>query len=475
MPLPEFRLPDLGEGVTEGEVVEWRVHPGDRVERDQVLCVVATDKATVELPSPFSGVVGEVLVPEGRALRVGEPLLRLAGPAGPTPAPETGAHAEPSTTPALRREFRLPDLGEGVAEGEVVEWRVRPGDRVERDQILCVVATDKATVELPSPFSGVVGEVLVPAGQKVTVGEALVSIEALDRGLPAPAAAPPERAARITGETVPEATARRVLALPAVRRAARDRGVDLNQVVGSGPGGRVRMADLGTSGRRERLRGTRRVMAERMAEAHRHVPQVTVALDCDMAAVERFAAEADAGGPTPLGLVCLAARAEVERLPIFNSSFDDVALELVYHPELHLGIAVQTEDGLKVATARAAGRLTSTELQAEIQRLVAGARAGTLSPAELSGATFTISSGGRLGGLLATPLVNWPNVATLGIHEIQDRPVVRQGQVVVGRCAVLTLSFDHRVIDGMTASSFLYGVVARLADPSGLLDGGEER
>ncbi|MHB1939722.1 MAG: 2-oxo acid dehydrogenase subunit E2, partial [Candidatus Dormibacteria bacterium] len=253
------------------------------------------------------------------------------------------------------------------------------------------------------------------------------------------------------------------------------RGVGLDQVVGSGPGGRVRMADLATSGRRERLRGTRRVMAERMADAHRHVPQVTVALDCDMAAVERVAADAGAEGPTPLGLVCLAARAELERLPIFNSSFDEVALELVYHPDLHLGIAVQTEDGLKVATAHAAGRLTPAELQAEIQRLVAGARAGTLSPAELGGATFTISSGGRLGGLLATPLVNWPNVATLGIHEIQDRPVVRQGQVVAGRCAVLTLSFDHRVIDGMTASSFLYGVVARLSDPKGLLDGGEER
>ncbi len=235
------------------------------------------------------------------------------------------------------------------------------------------------------------------------------------------------------------------------------------------------MEDLATSGWRERLRGTRRVMAERMAEAHRQVPQVTVVLDCDMAAVERVVADAAAEGPTALGLVCLAARAEVERLPIFNSSFDEPALELVHHPELHLGIAVQTEEGLKVATAHAAGRLSAKELQAEIHRLVAGARAGTLSPAELSGATFTISSGGRLGGLLATPLVNWPNVATLGIHEIQDRPVVRDGQVVAGRCAVLSLSFDHRVIDGMTASSFLYGVVARLSDPGPLLGRRDQR
>ena len=475
MPLPEFRLPDLGEGVTEGEVVEWRVRPGDRVKRDQVLCVVATDKATVELPSPFSGVVGEVLVPEGRVLRVGEPLLRLAAPAGAATAPETGGQAESPVAPTSVLEFRLPDLGEGVTEGEVVEWRVRPGDRVERDQVLCVVATDKATVELPSPFSGVVGEVLVPEGRTVAVGDALVSIEAPDGVPAAPSAAPPERAPLATGEAIPSMAARRVLALPAVRRAARERGGRLDQVLGSGPGGRVRMEDLATSGRRDRLRGTRRVMAERMAEAHRHVPQVTVVLDCDMAAVEGVVADAAAEGRTALGLVCLAARAEIERLPIFNSSFDEPARELVYHPELHLGIAVQTEDGLKVATLHAAGRPSATELQAEIQRLVAGARAGTLSPAELSGATFTISSGGRLGGLLATPLVNWPNVATLGIHEIQDRPVVRDGQVVAGRCAVLSLSFDHRVIDGMTASSFLYGVVARLSDPTPLLDRGHQR
>ncbi|MGC8474517.1 MAG: dihydrolipoamide acetyltransferase family protein, partial [Candidatus Dormibacteria bacterium] len=377
--------------------------------------------------------------------------------------------APAASTP--QAEFRLPDLGEGVGEGEVVEWRVHPGDRVERDQVLCVVATDKATVELPSPLSGVVLELLVPEGRTVSVGETLVRIGGPERGRLSTAPAPPSPAPEPAGARLPSAGGGRVLALPSVRRAARERGVALEQVLGSGPGGRVRMADLAASGRRVRLRGTRRVMAERMAEAHRHVPQVTVALDCDMAAVERMVA--DSGSLTPLGLVCLAARAEVERLPVFNSSFDEPALELVYHPELHLGIAVQTEDGLKVATAHAAGRLSAKELQAEIQRLVAGARAGTLSPAELSGATFTISSGGRLGGLLATPLVNWPNVATLGIHEIQDRPVVRDGQVVAGRCAVLTLSFDHRVIDGMTASSFLYGVAARLADPRGLLDGGE--
>ena len=371
---------------------------------------------------------------------------------------------------APAQDFRLPDLGEGVTEGEVVEWRVRPGDPVARDQVVCVVATDKATVELPSPIAGVVAEVVAREGTPVAVGEVLLRIAAPDASpaLPRSAAAP---AATIATETPPP----RVLALPAVRRAARERGMDLATVRGSGPRGRVRITDLGPAGRREALRGTRRVMAERMAEAHRHVPQVTVALDCDMEGVERLGIGSAEDRPTPLGLVCLAARAEVERLPIFNASFDEEAMALVHHPDLHLGIAVQTPDGLKVATLRSAGRLPAQDLLGEIRRLVAGARAGTLAPAELTGSTFTVSSGGRLGGLLATPLVNWPNVATLGLHEIQDRPVVRAGQVVAGRCAVLTLSFDHRVIDGMTASDFLYGVVARLSDPNGLLDEGEER
>lgn len=227
------------------------------------------------------------------------------------------------------------------------------------------------------------------------------------------------------------------------------------------------MADLSEGERRVPLRGTRRVMAERLSEAHRRVPQVTVALDCEMDAAEALVRER--GPVSILGLVCLATVAQVAEQPIFNTSLDEEAMEVVYHRQLDLGIAVQTDDGLKVATVRGAADLAPAALQREVDRLVAGAREGSLSTREVTGATFTISSGGRLGGLLATPIVNWPNVATLGIHEIQDRPVVRDGRVLPARCAVLSLSFDHRVIDGMTASVFLYAVVGRLAAPGDLL------
>jgi pyruvate/2-oxoglutarate dehydrogenase complex dihydrolipoamide acyltransferase (E2) component len=214
-------------------------------------------------------------------------------------------------------------------------------------------------------------------------------------------------------------------------------------------------------------------MAERMAEAHRRVPQVTVVLECDMGAVEALVANppspASDAGFSILGLISLATLPGLKAQPVFNASFDEHRMELVFQDAIHLGIAVQAEDGLKVATVRDAGKLEPAAVQRELTRLVAAARAGTITAADLSGSSFTISSGGRLGGLLATPLVNWPNLATLGVHEMGDRPVVRAGRVEVGRCLNLSLSFDHRVIDGMAASGFLYALRERLADPLRLI------
>jgi pyruvate dehydrogenase E2 component (dihydrolipoamide acetyltransferase) len=364
-------------------------------------------------------------------------------------------------------EFRLPDLGEGITEGEVVEWRVREGDVVERDQILGVIGTDKATVEVPSPFAGRVEAVLVAEGARIRVGDPLLRVEGPGgpREAPATPGAPvvpgPAPVARSTAMSI-----RRVPALPSVRRRARQQGVDLESVAGSGEGGRVRISDLLRQGRRVPLRGPARAMAEQVTRAHRHVPQVTVVLEADVTEMERKVAaggEPGAERPTLLGLICRAALAELAVSPLFNASLDDEALELVHHEHVQLGIAVQAEGGLRVATVRDADLLAPDAFYAELQRVVTGARAGTLTAAELTGSTFTISSGGKQGGLLATPLVNWPNVAVLGVHAIQDRAVVEDGQVVVGRRANLSLSFDHRVIDGMTASRFLYQVEARLA------------
>ncbi|HUY08812.1 MAG TPA: dihydrolipoamide acetyltransferase family protein [Candidatus Dormibacteraeota bacterium] len=365
-------------------------------------------------------------------------------------------------------EFRLPDLGEGVTEGEVVEWRVHTGDTVELDQILGVIGTDKATVEIPSPFAGRVEAILVSEGSRIRVGEPLLRVEGAGGSTVEPVAATREPDAAGAHPSRPSASAgaRRVPALPAVRRAARQRGIALETVAGTGGGGRVRLRDLLTQGRRVPLRGSARAMAEQVALTHQHVPQVTVVLEVDVAPLEARMAEGaggqGAGQHNLLGLICLAALAELAEAPLFNASLDDDALELVYHDRVQLGIAVQAADGLRVATIRDADLLSSDAFHTELQRVVAAARAGTLTAAELSGSTFTVSSGGKQGGLLATPLVNWPNVAILGVHAIQDRAVVKDGRVAVGRRANLSLSFDHRVIDGMTASRFLYQLESRL-------------
>ena len=375
-------------------------------------------------------------------------------------------------------EFSLPDLGEGVTEGDVMEWRVEEGGQVVRDQVLLVIGTDKATVEIPSPFEGTVEAILAPAGARVKVGEPLVRVGSgpgpEEASAPPPVPTDPARSAQPQpADPLPRARGTAVRALPSVRRAARDAGVNLDSVTGSGPLGRGRPEDLGRSGRRTPLRGPQRVMAERMAEAHRRVPQVTVVLECDIGPVEALVANppspAAGAGFSILGLIALATVPGLVAQPVFNASFDEHRMEIVFEEAIHLGIAVQAEDGLKVATVRDAGRQEPAALQRELTRLVAAARAGTLTAAELSGSSFTISSGGRLGGLFATPLVNWPNLATLGVHEIEDRPIVRAGRVEVGRCLNLSLSFDHRVIDGMAASGFLYALRERLAYPLRLI------
>ena len=378
-------------------------------------------------------------------------------------------------------EFRLPDLGEGVTEGEVVEWRVREGETVRRDQILGVIGTDKATVEIPSPFAGRVEAVLVAEGARIRVGDVLLRVEVPEGPTKEPAAPPqvPEVARLPPGSTSVPLPGQRVAALPSVRRAARIRGLALETVAGTGVGGRIRLPDLLSQGRRVPLRGAARVMAEQVTMAHQRVPQVTVVLEADVAQIEATVAAGTAAlateRPTLLGLICLATLAELAEAPLFNASLDDQAWELVFHDRVQLGIAVQSDGGLRVATIRDADLLAPAAFHAELQRVVTAARAGSLKAGELTGSTFTVSSGGKQGGVLATPLVNWPNVAILGVHAIQDRAVVKDGEVAVGRRANLSLSFDHRVIDGMTASRFLYQVAARMAqlEVAGLVELGQ--
>jgi pyruvate/2-oxoglutarate dehydrogenase complex dihydrolipoamide acyltransferase (E2) component len=339
-------------------------------------------------------------------------------------------------------EFKLPDLGEGVREGEIARWLVEVGQEISEDDPLVEIQTDKTTVEIPSPAAGRVGRILVGEGEVVPVGTPLVVI-----GDGAVEAAEPHKAQ----------------ATPAVRKLASDLGVELDSLTGSGPGGRVTEEDVRGAAppregeRREPLRGVRRQIAEHLSRAHREVPSVTVVEECD------FTGLASARGERSyLAYLIQAAVAGLQEFPELNATL--AGTEIVYWERYDIGIAVQTDQGLVVPVLREANAKSLEEVDAEAERLAGRAREGKLEPEELRGSTFTVTSAGRLGGLFATPLVNHPEVAILGLHRIGPRPAVREDEIVVRQIGWLSCTFDHRVVDGARASEFLLSVTARLEE-----------
>jgi pyruvate dehydrogenase E2 component (dihydrolipoamide acetyltransferase) len=334
-------------------------------------------------------------------------------------------------------EFKLPDLGEGLTEGEIARWLVAEGDEVAEDQPLVEIATDKTTVEIPSPAGGRVSQILVGEGEVVPVGTLLVVIggEAAPRG-------------------APQAT-------PVVRRLAKEHGVDLATVRGTGPGGRITEDDVrraspgATEGRRERLRGVRRQIAEHLTRAHREVPAVTFVEECDFTNVDLHLL---------LPTVLQATAASLREFPELNARLEGD--EIVYLDRYDLGIAIQTEEGLVVPVVRNVDERSLEQLRDEVDRLAEGARSATLSPEELRGSTFTITSAGKLGGIVVTPLVNYPEVGILGVHRIAARPVVRDGEIVVREMGNVSVTFDHRVVDGARAAGFALALIARVELPS---------
>jgi len=347
----------------------------------------------------------------------------------------------------------MPDLGEGVAEGEIVRWLVAPGQEVAEDELLCEIQTDKATVEIPSPAAGVVSRILAEEGSVVPVGDLLVVIGAEE-------ALPEEALPGNAPSAVTEPAQSRVQATPAVRRLAAELGVDLTPLAGDGlvTEATVRAAAAGAGGgRREPLRGVRRAIAEHLSRSHREVPAVTVVEECDFTqlSVRR-------GELSYLPFVLQATAAALGRHPALNARLERD--EILYLDDVHLGVAMQTEAGLVVPVVRDAAAKPVEELAAEVADLGAAAAAGTLAPEQLRGSTFTVSSAGRLGGLFATPLVNHPEVAILGLHRIAPRPAVIDGAIVVREIGLVSCTFDHRVVDGAVASAFLLDVIARLED-----------
>jgi pyruvate dehydrogenase E2 component (dihydrolipoamide acetyltransferase) len=343
-------------------------------------------------------------------------------------------------------EFKLPDLGEGLTEGEIARWLVQEGQEIAEDDPLVEIATDKTTVEIPSPAAGVVTQILVAEGEVVPVGTVLVVIGG-DAAEPK-AKAVPGTAAR---SHAPE----KVRATPLVRRLAEELGVDLATLTGSGPQGRITEEDVrgsggGTAQRREPIRGIKRQMFEHLTRAH-EIPPVTWVEECDFT---------DLDTKRLLPLVLKAVAASLQEFPELNARIE--GNDLVFLDAYDIGVAVQTEQGLVVPVVRDCDSRSLDELDAELKRLADAAQNGKLAPEELRGGTFTVTSAGKSAGLLTTPLINHPQVAILGVYRIADRPVVRDGEIVVRRMGNVSVTFDHRVIDGKRAADFGLAIIARL-------------
>ncbi|TRZ97534.1 MAG: 2-oxo acid dehydrogenase subunit E2 [Deltaproteobacteria bacterium] len=360
-------------------------------------------------------------------------------------------------------ELTLPDVGEGIAEGEVVQWLVAEGARVKEDDPLVEILTDKANIEIPSPVTGTVTKFLAAPGQIVKVGAPLALIEPAD-----------VKTAGAGGA---------VLATPVVRKLAKDLGVDLGDVPGTGPGGRVIEEDVrratgpkapagapGATPSEERIpfRGKRRMIARKMVAAKTRVPHALLVDEADVSgllsgrAKMREIGEREGVRITILPFIMKAVAGALLRHPALNASLDEDREEIVLKKTVDIGMAVDAGDGLVVPVVRNADAKSVIELAREIDRLSAAAREGTLAPGDQAGGTFTISSVGSIGGLFSYPVINVPEAAILAAHKIVTRPVVRDGEIVPRDMMYLSLSFDHRIVDGGEATRFLNEVVRRI-------------
>jgi len=432
--------------------------------------------------------------------------------------------------------FKMPDLGEGTVEAEIVAWHTKPGDAVTEDQLIVEVMTDKAAVEVPAPVSGRVISVSGSPGDKIAVGSPLIVFDLGEASAeretgagtptshapaphaPAPHAPAPHAPARhASAPHVPESRLSasspaappgaaatpvrtgRVMASPADRRRAREAGIDLTTVAGSGPGGRILRADVDSAVSQPMLQrgsqprdaaerggqphdvaatteikiiGLRRVIAERMSEAKRNIPHFAYVEEVDVTELESLRAHLNANrsqdmaSMSLLPLVVAALTRVLESFPQCNVLHDAARGVLVRHRAAHVGIATQTPDGLKVPVVRNAQALSVWEIAAEIRRLATRARSNKATRDELTGSTITVTSLGRLGGIASTPIINAPEVAIIGLNKAVERPMVHQGAIAVRRIMNLSSSFDHRFVDGYDAAAMIQALKDMLEHPA---------
>ncbi|MFF9849316.1 dihydrolipoamide acetyltransferase family protein [Streptomyces litmocidini] len=469
----EFKLPDLGEGLTEAEIVRWLVAVGDVVAIDQPVVEVETAKAMVEVPCPYGGVVTARYGEEGTELPVGAPLLTVA--VGGTGAPEELAEAAPGATPAAGRADAESAVSSEYS-GNVLVGYGTAGPAARRRRVR---HTNPAAAQAPTAASA-------PAGEQASAAART------------PVAAPAAPVAPVTAPVAPAAGGHAgpvPVISPLVRKLARDRGLDLREVRGSGPEGLILRADVelalaaleqpapapapstaavpvATVGERVPLRGVRGAVADKLSRSRTEIPDATCWVDADATELMAARAAMNAAGGPKISLLALLARICVHalaRFPELNSTVDTAAREIVRLPSVHLGFAAQTPRGLVVPVVKDAGSRTAESLTEEFARLTEAARQGAITPADLTGGTFTLNNYGVFGVDGSTPIINHPEAAMLGVGRIIPKPWVHQGELAVRQVVQLSLTFDHRVCDGGTAGGFLRYVADCVEQPAVLL------
>ncbi|MBF9029005.1 2-oxoglutarate dehydrogenase complex dihydrolipoyllysine-residue succinyltransferase [Rhodobacterales bacterium HKCCE3408] len=520
----EVRVPTLGESVTEATVATWFKKPGDAVAVDEMLCELETDKVTVEVPSPAAGTLSEIVAEEGATVGVdallatvadaadaGEPAVQERPTSGRAPeetnisgnGQEVARDGKSSGSSDKSVDVMVPTLGESVTEATVASWFKKVGDEVAQDEMLCELETDKVSVEVPSPAAGVLSEILAEEGSTVEAGGKLGVI-----GGSSGAVAPAKSESAPAEAPAPAPSKGDVSNAPSAEKMMEEKGLSADQVQGSGRDGRIMKEDVMRAGsapaaqpaaapsapalapaaaprapvtaedaaREERVKMTRlrQTIARRLKDAQNTAAMLTTYNEVDMGAVmdlrSTYKDEFEKKHGVRLGFMSFFTKACVHALfevPEVNAEIDGT--DVVYKNFVHMGVAAGTPQGLVVPVIRDAHAKSFAEIEKEIAEKGRRARDGKLSMAEMQGGTFTLSNGGVYGSLMSSPILNPPQSGILGMHKIQDRPMVVGGEIVIRPMMYLALSYDHRIVDGKGAVTFLVRVKEALEDPRRLL------
>ena len=494
--MTEVRVPTLGESVTEATVATWFKKPGDAVAQDEMLCELETDKVTVEVPSPAAGTLADIVAAEGETVGVDALLANISEGAGAAaPAPAAAPAAAPSSDAGAAVDVMVPTLGESVSEATVSTWFKQVGDTVQQDEMLCELETDKVSVEVPAPASGTLTEILAAEGATVAAGGKLAVMGGASASAAAPAAAAaPAPAAASASKDVEDS--------PAAKKAMAEAGISRDAVQGTGRDGRAMKDDVARAvaatastpapapaaaaprapvsaddaSREERVKMTRlrQTIAKRLKDSQNTAAMLTTYNEVDMTEVmavrKEYKDAFEKKHGARMGFMSFFTKAcchALKEVPEVNAEIDGT--DIVYKNYVHMGIAAGTPTGLVVPVIRDADAMSFAEIEKAIAEKGARARDGKLTMAEMQGGTFTISNGGVYGSLMSSPILNPPQSGILGMHKIQERPMAINGQVVIRPMMYLALSYDHRIVDGKGAVTFLVRVKEALEDPRRLL------